>query len=183
MIERHLIEIKNARIFWKNFTGVERRVMVKGRMQVVNGEGKRNFNVVIDPENSEFYFDKQRITDPNFGQIMAEMGYRVVVMPGKEEGEPSKYRLQVEVRYPEDRKDSSDGNTKFVPKLSIINDDGSKTPLFYNTVHELDECDVERCNIEINNSTGHDQNTGEEYAKCWCNKGNFWLAHSIIDEY
>lgn len=184
MIERHLIAIKGAHIFWKNFTGIERRAMSKGRMQIVNGEGKRNFNVIIDPTDSEFYFDGQLVTDPNFGQVLADMGYRVAVMTGKEEGDPVKYRLQVEVRYPEDRKDAGDdSNTRFIPKLNVINDDGSKTPLYYDTVHELDECDIVRANIEINNSTKIDRNTGEEYAKCWCNKGNFWLAHSIIDEY
>lgn len=177
-MERHLIAIKNAKLMWKNFSGVERKAMVNGRMSIVNEAGKRNFNVIIDPVNSEVYFDGQLITDPDFGQTLSDMGYKVAVMPAKDEGDYAKYRMQVEVRYP----DEGDSNPRFVPKLNIVNDDGSKTLLFPDTVHELDECDIVHANIEINNSTSHSRD-GKEQAKCWCNKGNFWLAHSIIDEY
>ena len=180
MVARNTIEILGGKIDWKNFAGSERKAMVNGRLQVVNAEGKRGFAAVIDPEHSEIFFNNERITDPNFGQTLADMGYRVKIYPGREEGEPARYLLPVEVRYPdEEHRETS----KFVPRMYMVNRYNEPELFDERDLFQFDESDIDKCNIVITNSTGRDQKTGEEYPKAWCNKGYFWINRDRCDEF
>lgn len=175
-MKRHKLEIIGGQIDWKNFAGAERTANVNGRMQVVNAEGKRGFAAIIDPENSEVYFDDEPITDPDFGQTLANMGYRVSVRPGREEGDRPTYRLPVEVRYPDDKSD----NPRYVPQMYLVKPGRKPILLDENSVHQLDEVDILKANLCITNSTSIDRNTGEERAKTWCNEAYFWINQSRI---
>ena len=175
-MKRHEIEIRCGEIDWKNFSGVERTAIVNGRPQIVNAEGKRGFAAIIDPLKSEIYFDNERVTDPNFGQTLADLGYRVNIRPGREEGDPAQYRLPVEIRFPE----NDDKNSKYVPRIYQVTPDGREIPLNEYTIRNLDESDVIRADILITNSTSIDKKTGEERAKTWCNLAYFWLRERHI---
>lgn len=177
-MERHQIDIIGGEIDWKNFSGVERKAVVKGRMQIVNAAGKRGFAAIIDPLRSKVYFDGELITDPDFGQRLFELGYKVNIRAGREEGEPSVYRLPVEVRFPDDPNDPK--YQRFVPHLYQVTEDGREIPMDEHTICNFDESDIDKVNITITNSTSIDKDTGEERAKTWCNKGYFWVREDRI---
>lgn len=71
-----LVNIENARIFWKNFSGKESRY---------NREGDRNFEV--------------EIPDEQVAQEMAADGWNVKIRPPREEGDPPSYHMPVAVSY------------------------------------------------------------------------------------
>lgn len=175
-MKRHEIEIRGGEIDWKNFSGVERTQIVDGRPQIVNAAGKRGFAVKIDPTKSEVYFDNELVTDPNFGQTLYDLGYRVNIRAGKEDGDPAQYRLPVEIRFPE----PGDKNTRYIPKIYQVTTDGREILLDEDTICNLDESDVVRADVLITNSTAIDRKTGEERAKTWCNLAYFWLRERHI---
>ncbi len=70
------ILIENAHIFFRNFRGEEKKY---------NRAGDRNFCVYID--------------DANYAQQLIEDGWNVRVRPPREEGEESRYYLQVAVSF------------------------------------------------------------------------------------
>lgn len=175
-MKRHEIEIVGGQIDWKNFTGVERTQIVNGRPQIVNAEGKRGFAAIIDPVNSQIYFDGELVTDPDFGQTLFEMGYKVNIRPGKEEGDPATYRLPVEIKFPEEPQ-----NSRYVPRIYQVTPDGRKIPQDESTIRNFDEVDILKANFKITNSTSIDRNTGEERAKTWCNYGYFWVREDRLD--
>ena len=182
-MKRYSIEIKNAQILFKNFSGQEKQAMVKGHMQIVNEAGKRNFSVILDPEKSEIYFGEpgktELVTDPDFGRTLADLGYRVTVRPGKEEGDHEEYRLAIEVRYPK----PTDKYNNYSPELFLVVPGKKPVLLDEDTVGStLDRCEIVRADIVINNSTTIDRNTGEERAKCWCNEGYFTIRKSRIGQ-
>ena len=80
---RNKLEIFNAQIIYSNFAGIERKDK-NGR--VVNDKGNRNFNVILDPEKSEIYWNGERVTDPDFGQFLADNGWNVKLKEGREVG-------------------------------------------------------------------------------------------------
>lgn len=77
MARRDLLEIENARIIWRNFSGQPDKFHSKG--------GYRNFNVVIE--------------DPAQAQEMANDGWNIKIHPGREEGEEPLHTLEVCVSY------------------------------------------------------------------------------------
>ena len=72
-VKRNKIEIENAQILFRNFAGRERTAITNGRSRVVNDEGNRNFTIILDPVNSHIIFNDQEITDPDFGQELANL--------------------------------------------------------------------------------------------------------------
>lgn len=71
-----VVNIENARIFWKNFSGKESRY---------NREGDRNFEV--------------EIPDEQVAQEMAADGWNVKIQPPREEGDTPRYHMPVAVSY------------------------------------------------------------------------------------
>ena len=72
-----LLEIENARIRWKNFSGEPDKFHPKG--------GYRNFNVDIE--------------DPEMAQKLANDGWNVKIHPPKEEGDDPLHTLEVAVSF------------------------------------------------------------------------------------
>lgn len=164
---RNLLEIANANILYRNFSGLEKKAMVNGTMRTVNDAGNRNFTVIIDPVNSEVYWNGERVTNPDFGQELADMGYNVSVKPGREEGDPVQYRLPVAVSY----------NGTIKPHLYLVTK-GNKVLMDEQMVDELDMADIVKADIAINNGRPYINNQGQEKVKAWCNEGYFVIAQS-----
>ena len=164
---RNLLEIANAQIIFRNFSGREKTAIVNGRQKVVNDQGKRNFTVILDPEKSEIYWNGERVTNPDFGQELAEIGYNVSVKPGKEEGEPAQYRLPVAITY----------ESSIAPKLYLISR-GKKVLMDAAMVDSLDYADLLKVDIAINNGRPYENNNGKTMVKAWCNEGYFTIAQS-----
>jgi hypothetical protein len=166
---RNLLEIENAQILFKNFSGREKTAMVRGSQRVVNEEGKKNFNVVLDPEKSDIYWNGEKVTNPDFGQELANLGFNVSVKPGKEEGEAPQYRLPVHVAF-----------DNITPEIYLVTGN-HKVKLDYQTISCLDTADIVSADISINNGRPYIGNDGTEKVKAWCNKGFFVIAQSRFD--
>lgn len=166
---RNKLEIFNAQIVYSNFAGLERKDK-NGR--VVNDAGNRNFNVILDPEKSEIYWNGELVTDPDFGQTLADLGFNVKLKPGREEGDPMQYKLPVSVSY----------KSAIKPDLNLVVN-GKTEPLFEDTVDTLDGLEISTADIEINNGKPYiDSHTGQEKVKAWCNKGFFNVIPSRLDQ-
>ena len=165
--QRHIIEIANAQIRYSNFSGREKTARTKdGRTKIVNEAGKRNFVVIIDPEKSDIYFDGEQVTDPAFGQRLAELNFNVSVKPASEEY-PEEYRLPVAIGF--------EGMKK--PSLYLVTRTG-KVLLDEETIGELDGADIIKADIVINNGSPYELNDGRILVKAWCNEGYFTIAQS-----
>lgn len=168
---RNKLEIFNAQIIYSNFEGLERKDKNTGR--IVNDKGNRNFNVILDPEKSEIYWNGERQTDPDFGQTLYELGWNVKIKPGSDEGEPAHYKLPVTISYK---------NPSMAPDLNLVVN-GKPQPLFEDTVGQLDGLEISSADIEINNGKTYiDSATGKEKVKAWCNKGFFNIIPSRLDQ-
>lgn len=173
--KRNKIEIENAQILFRNFAGRERTAITNGRSKVVNDEGNRNFTIILDPVNSHIIFNDREVTDPDFGQELANLGFNVTVKPGREEGDHVQYRLTVSVGYGKGD-DSSRG-----PQLWLISG-GHKTLLNPDTVGNLDFADIEKANIVINNGRPYTKQDGSDGLRAWCNEGLFYINRSRFAE-
>lgn len=165
---RQLIEIENADIIFKNFSGAEKKAVKNGAMRVVNDAGNRNFTVNIDPAKSNIYYNGELVTDPDFGLTLADEGFNITVKPGREEGDPAQYRLQVAVSY----------NGPIQPKLYQINRNNRPIPLTEQTVNDLDGVDIVMAKIVINSGKPYINDNGEKKVKAWCNEGYFTYYRS-----
>lgn len=164
---RNLLEIANAQIIFKNFSGREKTAIVNGRQKVVNDAGRRNFQVILDPEQSEIWWNGERVSNPDFGQELAEIGFNITAKPGREEGDPVQYRLPVAVSY----------DSNISPKLYLISN-GNKVLIDAETIDSLDYMDIIKADIVINNGRPYENNNGRMMVKAWCNEGYFTLARS-----
>lgn len=77
MPRRDLLEIENAKIIWKNFSGEPDKYHSKG--------GYKNFNVILE--------------DPEQAQEMANDGWNVKIRPPREEGDEPLHTLEVAVSF------------------------------------------------------------------------------------
>ena len=166
-VKRNMLEIANAEILFRNFAGREKTAIVNGRSKIVNEAGKRNFTVVLDPEKSDIFWNGEKVTNPDFGQELAEIGFNISVRPGKEEGDPVQYRLPVSVSYGDIRN----------PELYLIAN-GSKVALDADSVGNLDYADILKADLVINNGRAYENNNGRTMVKAWCNEGYFTIAQS-----
>lgn len=171
---RNILEIANAQLRYKNFSGQEKQAMVGGKMRTVNDKGNRNFNVVLDPEKSDIWWNGEKVIDPDFGQQLSELGYNVTVRPPKEEGDAPEYRLPVSVSY----------GSAIKPKLYLVTD-RTKVEMTEDMLPTLDMADIIKADLVINNGRPYmSQTKGREMVKAWCNEGYFTIAKSrFADSY
>lgn len=168
-ITRNLLEIENAQVLFKNFSGREKTALVRGSQRVVNEEGKKNFNVLLDPEKSDIYWNGEKVTNPDFGQELANLGFNVSVRPGKEDGEPAQYRLPVHIAF-----------DTITPEIYLVTGN-HKVQLDNDSIGCLDGADIISADLSINNGRSYIGNDGQEKVKAWCNKAYFCIAQSRFD--
>ena len=166
-IRRNTIEIENAQLRFKNFSGIEKQANVNGRQTIVNDRGNRNFNVILNPEISKIYWNGELVTNPDFGLELANLGFSVSVKPGREEGEAAEYRLPVHVGF---------GN--ITPELYMIVAGKPKIRLDEESIGALDGADIIQADITINNGRPYQGRDGSDKVKAWCNVGYFTVAQS-----
>ena len=109
--------IENAHILFRNFSGVESKF---------NREGDRNFCVMID--------------DPQKAQQMMDNGWNVKTLAPREDGDETKYYIQVTVRF-----------DNFPPRVIMVTRK-KQTPLTEETVGNLDFAEIRNVDLTINPS-------------------------------
>lgn len=119
-VER-IIEIADAHIFYRNFSGVEKKY---------NPAGNRNFCVEI-PENV-------MVDDVPLYQVLLEEGWNVRLMPPRKEGDAPMHYIQVNVSYK---------NTP--PNIWLIAG-RRKTRLDEGSVDSLDYAEIKTVDLVIN---------------------------------
>lgn len=119
-VER-IIEIADAHIFYRNFSGVEKKY---------NPAGNRNFCVEI-PENV-------MVDDVPLYQVLLEEGWNVRLMPPRNEGDAPMHYIQVNVSYK---------NTP--PNIWLIAG-RRKTRLDEGSVDSLDYAEIKTVDLVIN---------------------------------
>lgn len=113
MNKTRIYEIENAHITYRNFSGEERKF---------NAKGKRNFNLILTPEQAEMF--------------RAE-GFRVrVQQPRDDDGDP-RYLLPVAVGF------------EYRPPKIVVMNGKHKTELTDDTVGELDYADIDYIDLTI----------------------------------
>ena len=119
-VER-ILEIPNAHIFYRNFSGVEKKY---------NPAGNRNFCVEI-PENV-------MVDDVPLYQVLLEEGWNVRLMPPRNEGDAPMHYIQVNVSY------------KNVPPNIWMIAGRRKTRLDEGSVDSLDYAEIKTVDLVIN---------------------------------
>lgn len=160
---RNTIQVEGAVIKFKNFSGHEKQAMMNGRMTIVNEEGKRNFTLVVDPLRSKIWCNDEPVTNPDFGQELADNKFNVSVKPGNDEGDVE-YRLPVHI-----------GFDKIPPEIYMICG-RKKTQLFEDTIGQLDGVDIISADLTINNGKEYIDRNGNVKVKTWCNRAYFTIA-------
>lgn len=171
---RNLLEIRNARIMFRNFSGLEKKAMVNGTMRTVNEEGDRNFNIVLNAEESTVKWNGEPVTSTEeLIDILQRNYFQISVRPAKEEGDLPQYRMKVSLNY--------EGSIR--PRLYMISA-GNPTLLDEETVTDLDISDICKADVVINSGKMFINNKGEEAVKAWCNEGYFTVLRSdLASEY
>lgn len=108
------IVIENAHIIFRNFSGEETRY---------NRAGDRNFCVFID--------------DPVTAKKLADDGWNIRVMAPREDGDETRYYLQVSVKF-----------NSYPPKIVLVTR-RSQTPLNEDTVGTLDFAEIRNVDLTI----------------------------------
>lgn len=119
-VER-ILEIPNAHIFYRNFSGVEKKY---------NPAGSRNFCVEI-PEDT-------MVDDVPLYQVLLEEGWNVRLMPPRNEGDAPMHYIQVNVSY------------KNVPPNIWLIAGRRKTRLDKGSVDSLDYAEIKTVDLVIN---------------------------------
>ena len=119
-VER-ILEIPDAHIFYRNFSGVEKKY---------NPAGSRNFCVKI-PEDA-------MVEDTPLYQVLLEEGWNVRLMPPRKEGDAPMHYIQVNVSY------------KNVPPNIWMIAGRRKTRLDEGSVDSLDYAEIKTVDLVIN---------------------------------
>jgi len=162
---RNMLEIENAIIIFKNFSGREKTIIKGGRQVIVNEAGKMNFNVVLDPTKSNIYWNGDVVTNPDFGQELAELGFNIIIKAPRNEEDTTEYRLPVSLGY----------NGGISPELYLVTDH-KKVLMDADSVACLDNADIIKADLVINNGRPYEAKDGKMMVKAWCNKGYFTIA-------
>lgn len=113
------LSIENAQLLFRNFAGREEKY---------NRAGQRNFCVIID--------------DPNEAQKLIDDGWNVRLLTPREEGEDSRYYIQVAVRF-----------DNYPPKIVMMTRRNRKgTVLDEEAVETLDYAEIRTVDLIINPS-------------------------------
>ena len=116
------LNIENARIIFRNFSGKENTIA--GR--IVNAEGDRNFSVVIE--------------DPDQALQLKKDGWNIKPLASRDEDAPPAFHLKVAVRF-----------DNIPPKIiSIVG--GKQKPLTEETVSCLDYSEISNVDLTISPS-------------------------------
>lgn len=116
------IEIENAQLMFKNFSGTEKR----NNGKIINRAGSRNFCVMLDEDSA----DKLKMD-----------GWNVKLTRPRDEEDEGRPYIQVKINY----------DTEFEglkPKIFMI--DRKKTLLNPRTIGELDFAEIENVDLSIN---------------------------------
>lgn len=114
------LRIENARVLFKNFSGKEKR---NQNNKIVNREGARNFNIVID--------------DPEIAEQLRADGWDIKQTSVNDEGE-SLYRLPVHIRF-----------DNFPPQVVMVSGNKKKT-LNEESISCLDNAEIDYCDVCLN---------------------------------
>lgn len=114
---RETLTLENATIFWTNFAGAER---------TYNPAGRRNFCVELNPD---------------IALELKSKGWNVKERLPREEGEETKYHIQVEVKY-------DANNPRWDPEIYLVEKNVVK--LSEREVGILDDADILNVDLEIN---------------------------------
>jgi hypothetical protein len=118
--DRPELLLDDVRLIYRNFTGAARQF---------NEKGKRNFNVILDPEMAE---------------AMEKDGWNVKWQEPWEEGDPKLPLLKVHVRYR-----AQDGRPLRPPKIVLITSAG-KTTLTEEMISLLDWAEITKVDLSVN---------------------------------
>jgi hypothetical protein len=116
-LEEGRITIEDAQMVWRNFSGLPGRF---------NEEGDRNFNVFLDDETAK---------------LLKKNGWNVRWLQPREEGEPERAILKVNVKYRR-----RDGSATRPPRVVMISSRG-KTTLTEPTIPILDWAEIEKTDM------------------------------------
>lgn len=141
--------IENANIFWLNFSGAERQY---------NPAGRRNFCVDLDEELAN--------------QLIAE-GWNVHVRPPREEGQDTKYHIQVELRFNHDM-------PVYDPEVYLIAGQNMKR-LSEEEVHILDDAEILNVDLEINPHDWGSAKGGDPAIKAYVKKLYVTIQPNLFD--
>lgn len=131
------LAIENAHICSKNFSG---------NTSMYNPTGRRGFTVILDPETAE---------------RLLEEGWNVKVKDGREEGDPPRYYLDVNVKF-----------DKFPPVVKLVTSNGMTT-LDEDTVGQIDGASVSNCDLII--TPYHWEFNGKTGIKAYLKTGYFTI--------
>ena len=110
------ITIEDAKIRFKNFAGAPDKFNPRG--------GKRTFNVLIE--------------DPDMAQKLAEDGWNIRILQGRDPDEEPVHTIQVEVSF-----------NNYPPAVWMVTERGTKTRLDEETIAELDNARILTADIII----------------------------------
>ena len=174
--KRNSMVINNVKVEYRNFAGREKTAMRNGREQIVNEEGKRNITIRLDPVASEIYFNDELVTNPDFGSELTNPGldFKVSFKPGREEGDPGKYLLQVEFSFIADYlRRGKTPKKKTDPEFYMVVGNNDPIPLDADTIDHLDFADIVGGTVWLNDQKPYTLTDGTTRNKFWCNKAYF----------
>jgi hypothetical protein len=113
MPEARTVTIEGVQLLFPNFSGKETQY---------NDAGNRNFNIILTPEMAD---------------DLSQRGFNVKERPGREEGDPSQFTLQIKVNF-----------QNRPPRIVMITSSG-RTNLNEHSVEVLDWADIQYADLII----------------------------------
>lgn len=143
--------IENANIFWLNFAGQERQY---------NPAGRRNFCVDIDEELAQ--------------QLISE-GWNVKVREPRDEGEVTKYHIQVELRY-------NPSNPIYDPEVFLkVEGESGARKLREDELYILDDAEITNVDLEINPHDWGSPKNGVPAIKAYVKRMGITIQPNLFD--